>query len=175
MMDRSALNRIRGSIGMGQGNIRNQDTRSRDMSYVANSWMQPNFKGAVENDPVTPSNLGQGGSVQSPAGTAPVSGWGNPNPYASQFQRYIGMGGNREDYANTLGAQRQRTRPNGLMRGTPLAARQPGQVQNPLTPFPDGPPVVVGGEDDKKSLDTGPSVDQYMRQPPWVRPQFGGP
>lgn len=172
------------------------------MSYVANSWMQPNFKGAVENDPVPPpSNLGQGGTFTTTPGTGDsttggnrgafvepsvggnrgafveprVGGWGNPNPYASQFQRYIGMGGNREDYVNTLGAQRQRTRPNGLMRGTPLAARQPGPVQNPLTPFPDGPPVVVGGEDDKKPLDTGPSVDQYMRQPPWVRPQFGGP
>lgn len=166
------------------------------MSYVANSWMQPNFKGAVENDPVAPpSNLGQGGTFPSTQGTGdPTSGgnrgafvepraggWGNPNPYASQFQRYIGMGGNREDYANTLGAQRQRTRPNGLMRGAPLVTRQPGQVQNPLTPYPDGPPVVVGSENDVKpggGIDPRidpPSVEKYMRQPPWVRPQFGGP
>ena len=86
-MDRSALNRIRGSIGMGQGNVRNQDTRSNDMAYAPQSggfgWM------------------GQGqnaGTQASPYGQKP--GYGT-KPAPNYGPQYSGGGAeNAQDAAN---------------------------------------------------------------------------
>jgi uncharacterized protein (UPF0548 family) len=51
MINRSGLNALRGSVGMGQGNIRNENTRSNDM------FNSPYAKGGMQtNGPVKPEN-----------------------------------------------------------------------------------------------------------------------
>lgn len=69
LMNRSALNSVRGSIGMGQGNIRNSDVRSKAManqsgnSVTQNAWDNP----GLPVSPFTPPT--SGGTLQPAAGT----------------------------------------------------------------------------------------------------------
>ena len=76
MMNRSALNSIRGSIGMGQGNIRSKDTRSNDMAGTSNynfSYNNPYGMSKPQGQAFDPMSGGKpGGAPTGKPGGAPT-------------------------------------------------------------------------------------------------------
>lgn len=89
LMNRSALNSVRGSIGMGQGNIRSAGTRNKDMANTDNavSWNNP---GMQENgNSSSPYNFSQSNPFgMSPGGVQP-SPFPSPQPMGNPIsQKY---------------------------------------------------------------------------------------
>jgi len=121
MMNRSALNSIRSSIGMGQGNIRNTATRSKDMkaqSTASNqvSWDNP---GLPQQAPVSTLPMGFSGSqpsvppAPSPTSLSPAGSFVSPqfqqgmnqqSGYGRQLNRFMGAGGNFNQFKPRMGA-----------------------------------------------------------------------
>lgn len=118
MMNRSALNSIRGSIGMGQGNIRSKDTRSNDMAGTSNynfSYNNPYGMSKPQGQAFDPMSGGKPGGAptgkmfgsspsdqvswdnpglpqQSPASTMPM-GFGSGDPAAPSTSSGLVQGG----------------------------------------------------------------------------------
>lgn len=189
MMDRSALNRIRGSIGMGQGNIRNQDTRSKDMALTSSSWMNQNPTAGTIADPanagmqMSPNQVQQGGGISpggmnTPAGTAQRP-YGQPSAYAQQFQRFAGAGGVADRFRGRMGVQGPQYRPGTRLQPPPGTPPQSGIPPKPGELPPTDPPEYglppPSGDPSADMYGNSPSIDTYMRRPPYVRPRFGGP
>lgn len=166
MMNRSALNSIRGSIGMGQGNIRNTSTRSKDMnaqSTLGNqvTWDNP---GLPQQSPVStmPQGVVGGTSAPSPSSgltqagsfVSPQFQGGMQKPtanYGQQLNRFMGAGGNFNQFKPRMGAQGPQYR-NGM------SAR-------PFTP----PPPAYKPPDENIGLPPQP-----VESTSYVQPTFGG-
>ena len=155
------------------------------MAYVAGSWMNSNAATAPAaaqanaGTQVYPNQAPQGGTLRgggnfnSPAGTAPRPP-GDPSQYADQYQRFAAAGGLPGRFQPRMGVQGPQYRP-----GTNLQQPPPGTPPKPTDVPPTDPPeygLPNGGADPGADVyGNAPSIDTYMRRPPYVRPRFGGP
>lgn len=184
-ISRSGLDALRGSIGMGQGNIRNQDTRSNDMYYNS-----PYNKGAEQ--PVKPDFASGGGLNQNPSGMQQQSSW---NPYA--WNGWQGGQTSNSPYASNVGGgfqqrplDNQQGQQQAPQAGAPLTnaptVGQPGQAPNPPNPsVPSGPTMprfstgttIGNGADNPRRFMQRPSLSmQQMQQfrTPYRQPNPSG-
>ena len=168
MMNRSALNSIRSSIGMGQGNIRNTATRSKDMnaqSTASNqvSWDNP---GLPQQAPVSTLPMGFSGSqpsvppAPSPTSLSPAGSFVSPqfqqgmhqqSGYGRQLNRFMGAGGNFNQFKPRMGAVGP--------------AYRNGMSARPFAP-PAPPKPAYGGDDG--------NIDPPPPNLSFVQPSFGG-
>lgn len=81
LMNRSGLNSVRSSIGMGQGNIRNAGTRNKDMANTDNavSWKNPGMQ--EQGNSQSPYNF----SYSNPFGMQPGQGGQQGQPSQSPY------------------------------------------------------------------------------------------
>lgn len=164
------------------------------MSYQSSSWM--NSGGGPNNTnppPVTQNNTGGpvNGPVDEGGGLSvtpqQMQNMGNTNgtlsPYAQQFGRFIGRGGNRESFTARGGVQPFVHDPQRMFARQQQQPPKPGEPPKPdpyqRDPFERTPDPYSGMRGNAALEDNTrqeqPSADEFMRQPPWVRPQFGGP
>lgn len=130
MMNRSALNSIRGSIGMGQGNIRSKDTRSNDMAGTSNynfSYNNPYGMSKPQGQAFDPMSGGKPGGAPTGKmfGSSPSDqvSWDNPGlPQQSPVSTMpMGFGGTAAPSPSS-----------GLVQGGSFVSPQfQGGMQNP--------------------------------------------
>lgn len=190
-MDRSALNRIRGSIGMGQGNVRNQDTRSNDMAYAPQSggfgWMgqgqnagtqaspygqKPMPNGAPEFGGSGMNAQPNGGGMQQGAqGFGPQRQPGMPSDYAQQYNRFASAGGAPGAFQGRMGAQGPQYRPGTNLQGGMGVNPKPLGPGGGVTDPPEYGLPPADGYGGNYGADR--SLESYMSRPSYVRPRFG--
>jgi len=162
------------------------------MALTSSSWMAPNITAGTAADPAnagmqmspapqqqqqyTPQ-FGGGNTLTSPAGTGGQRAYGQPSAYADQYQRFAGAGGAPGQFQARMGAQGPQYRAGTRL--VPQFGTPPGTPIKPVDVPPTDPPEYGlppgSGDPGADVYGNTPSIDTYMRRPPYVRPRFGGP
>lgn len=189
MIDRAGLDRIRGNIGVGQGAVRNADTRSKDMATFGNATQQMGTKPLQTGGYTTPGANGVEWSnpgMQAPAATA--GGYIRP-----QFQN----GMSNQQFINSYNTFKQNSAgiPTGMRYGDWMRSGQFFRPSNPFQSSPTSPTTrptswqtdpFQGGGNDVKPTKPSPQMNPpgnsgVTRPPKYVAPMFssasrvGGP